>query len=56
MEDGQPVVIPTIHARIRDTLYLHGAVASRLLKHARERMAHGGLYAELYELQARAYR
>ena len=30
---GQPFVIPTIHARVGDTLYLHGAVASRLLKH-----------------------
>jgi nitroimidazol reductase NimA-like FMN-containing flavoprotein (pyridoxamine 5'-phosphate oxidase superfamily) len=36
VEDEQPVVIPTIHARICDTLYLHGAVASRMLKHARE--------------------
>jgi uncharacterized protein len=31
--DGQPFVIPTIHARVGDMLYLHGAVASRLLKH-----------------------
>src|SRR5690349_12061646 len=31
--DGQPYVIPTIHARKDDFLYLHGAPASRLLKH-----------------------
>lgn len=31
--DGQPFVIPTIHARHGDTLYLHGAKASRMLKH-----------------------
>jgi len=33
-EGDQPVVIPTIHARIGDTIYLHGAPASRLLKTA----------------------
>ena len=32
-QDGQPFVIPTIHARMDDTLILHGAKASRLLKH-----------------------
>ena len=32
--DGQPFVIPTIHARMGDTIILHGAKASRLLKHA----------------------
>jgi nitroimidazol reductase NimA-like FMN-containing flavoprotein (pyridoxamine 5'-phosphate oxidase superfamily) len=31
--DGQPFIIPTIHARIDDEIVLHGAVASRLLKH-----------------------
>lgn len=31
-EDGQPHVIPTIPWRIGETLYLHGARASRLLK------------------------
>lgn len=31
--DGQPYVIPTIHARQDDALIFHGAVASRLLKH-----------------------
>ena len=30
--EGQPFVIPTIHARIGDRLYVHGAVASRMLK------------------------
>jgi uncharacterized protein len=30
--DGQPYVIPTIHARREDTLILHGSTASRLLK------------------------
>jgi uncharacterized protein len=32
-EGGQPFVIPTIHARRGDTIILHGAKASRLLKH-----------------------
>ncbi|MFN8473303.1 MAG: pyridoxamine 5'-phosphate oxidase family protein [Anaerolineae bacterium] len=32
-QDGQPFVIPTIHARMGDTLILHGAKASRMLKH-----------------------
>ncbi len=30
--DGRTVVIPTIHARIDDQLYLHGAVANAMLK------------------------
>jgi uncharacterized protein len=30
--DQQPFVIPTIHARVGDRLYVHGAVASRMLK------------------------
>ena len=30
--NGSPVVIPTIHARINNTLYIHGSAASRLLK------------------------
>jgi nitroimidazol reductase NimA-like FMN-containing flavoprotein (pyridoxamine 5'-phosphate oxidase superfamily) len=29
--DGQPFVIPTTYARIDDRLYIHGAVASRML-------------------------
>jgi nitroimidazol reductase NimA-like FMN-containing flavoprotein (pyridoxamine 5'-phosphate oxidase superfamily) len=32
--DGQPFVIPMVHARLGDELILHGAPASRLLKHA----------------------
>lgn len=34
MEAGQPVVIPTLHARLDDQILLHGATTSRLLKHA----------------------
>ena len=30
--EGQPFVIPTIHARVGDVLYLHGSPASRLLQ------------------------
>ena len=30
--DGRAVVIPTIHARVGDTLYLHGSPASRMLR------------------------
>src|ERR1043166_1733448 len=30
--DGQPFVIPTIHARLGDRLVFHGALASRMLK------------------------
>jgi len=30
--DGQPFVIPTIHARVEDRLYVHGSAASRMLK------------------------
>jgi nitroimidazol reductase NimA-like FMN-containing flavoprotein (pyridoxamine 5'-phosphate oxidase superfamily) len=29
--DGQPYVIPTIHARLGDRLYVHGSAASRML-------------------------
>jgi nitroimidazol reductase NimA-like FMN-containing flavoprotein (pyridoxamine 5'-phosphate oxidase superfamily) len=36
--DGQPFVIPTIHARIGERLYVHGSAASRML-----RAAAGGL-------------
>lgn len=32
--DGQPFVIPTIHARMGDRLVFHGALASRMLKAA----------------------
>ncbi len=30
--DGQPYVIPTIHARAGDVLYVHGSAASRMLR------------------------
>jgi len=30
--DGKPFVIPTIHARVVNTLYLHGSLASRMLR------------------------
>ena len=30
--DGQPFVLPTIHARVGDVLYLHGSPASRMLQ------------------------
>ncbi|HEX8172853.1 MAG TPA: pyridoxamine 5'-phosphate oxidase family protein [Thermoanaerobaculia bacterium] len=33
--DGAPVVIPTIHWRDGDTLYLHGSAASRMLRSLR---------------------
>ena len=36
VQGGQPVVIPTIHARDHDTLIFHGAKASRLLKHIQD--------------------
>src|SRR3954469_8399279 len=32
VHDGHPFVIPTIHARIDGTLYLHGSPASRMLE------------------------
>jgi uncharacterized protein len=32
--DGQPFVIPTLHARVGDRLYVHGSAASRTLRHA----------------------
>jgi nitroimidazol reductase NimA-like FMN-containing flavoprotein (pyridoxamine 5'-phosphate oxidase superfamily) len=31
--DGQPLVIPTLHARCGDLVYLHGSAAGRTLKH-----------------------
>jgi nitroimidazol reductase NimA-like FMN-containing flavoprotein (pyridoxamine 5'-phosphate oxidase superfamily) len=34
--DGKPVVIPTIHARRDDRLYLHGSQASRMLRTLRD--------------------
>lgn len=32
--DGQPYVIPTLHARMGDRLYVHGSAASRMLRNA----------------------
>ena len=32
IDDGQPFVIPTLHARVGDVLYLHGSAASRMLR------------------------
>jgi hypothetical protein len=34
--DGEPRVIPTIHARVGDTLYVHGSNASRTLRTTKE--------------------
>jgi nitroimidazol reductase NimA-like FMN-containing flavoprotein (pyridoxamine 5'-phosphate oxidase superfamily) len=31
-DDGEPRIIPTIHARVDDTLYVHGSQASRTLR------------------------
>lgn len=33
LQDDKPFVIPTIHARMDDNIILHGAKASRMLKH-----------------------
>lgn len=32
VHEGQPIVVPTIHARLEDHVYVHGAVASRMLR------------------------
>ena len=32
VHDGQPFVIPTLHARVGDTVYIHGSAASRMLR------------------------
>ena len=32
VHDGQPFVLPTTHGRLGDTVYLHGAVASTMLR------------------------
>jgi uncharacterized protein len=31
-QDGQPFVLPTIHARVDDRVYVHGSAASRMLR------------------------
>ena len=32
VQDGQPFVIPTLHARVGDQVYVHGSAASRTLR------------------------
>ena len=32
VHDGHPTVVPTIHARVEDTVYVHGSVASRAMQ------------------------
>jgi nitroimidazol reductase NimA-like FMN-containing flavoprotein (pyridoxamine 5'-phosphate oxidase superfamily) len=32
LHDGHPFVIPTLHARVGDTVYFHGSAASRMLR------------------------
>jgi len=32
VHDGQPFVIPTLHARVGDVVYVHGSAASRMLR------------------------
>jgi len=32
VEDGQPYVIPTLHARVGEVLYFHGSAASRTIR------------------------
>jgi nitroimidazol reductase NimA-like FMN-containing flavoprotein (pyridoxamine 5'-phosphate oxidase superfamily) len=32
VQDGQPFVIPTLHARVDDRVYVHGSAASRTLR------------------------
>jgi nitroimidazol reductase NimA-like FMN-containing flavoprotein (pyridoxamine 5'-phosphate oxidase superfamily) len=34
VRDGRPVVLPTIHARLGDTLYLHGSPAAGFIREA----------------------
>jgi nitroimidazol reductase NimA-like FMN-containing flavoprotein (pyridoxamine 5'-phosphate oxidase superfamily) len=34
VHDGTPVVLPTVHARVDDVLYLHGAAGNQLLRDA----------------------
>jgi nitroimidazol reductase NimA-like FMN-containing flavoprotein (pyridoxamine 5'-phosphate oxidase superfamily) len=37
-DDGQPIVVPMLHARSGDVVYCHGSVASRSLRAMREGM------------------
>jgi uncharacterized protein len=34
VHDGQPFVIPTLHARVGDLVYVHGSAASRAIRNA----------------------
>jgi nitroimidazol reductase NimA-like FMN-containing flavoprotein (pyridoxamine 5'-phosphate oxidase superfamily) len=36
VRDGAPVVLPTIHARVGDVVYVHGSPASRILRDGRK--------------------
>lgn len=36
LHDGSPRIIPTIHVRVGDTLYVHGSTASRTLRTLKE--------------------
>jgi len=36
VQEGQPFVIPTIHTRRGDTIYLHGATVSRMIQHVQK--------------------
>jgi nitroimidazol reductase NimA-like FMN-containing flavoprotein (pyridoxamine 5'-phosphate oxidase superfamily) len=35
VDEDQPVVIPTLYARVGDAVYIHGSSASRAIRHAR---------------------
>lgn len=37
LDDGLPVVIPTLHVRVGSHVYLHGSAASRALRGSRGR-------------------
>jgi nitroimidazol reductase NimA-like FMN-containing flavoprotein (pyridoxamine 5'-phosphate oxidase superfamily) len=34
--DGQPLVLPTLHARVGDEVFVHGSVANRMLRSLRD--------------------
>lgn len=36
VDDGQPYVIPTLYARVDDTVYIHGSAASRAIRELTE--------------------
>src|SRR5690606_25677271 len=36
VDEGRPVVIPMLHARLDDRLYLHGSPATRLLRRGKQ--------------------